>query len=341
MFKFRIFVLLAIGASLEGSAFANKVDTIFFQNGDRITAEVKSMENNKLRLSTDDAGTITLEWDKVDSVKIINPMRIVLQNGEILYGLLLPAEESKGCYIWSREEEPRLTALETIVLLSPFEERILDRLSGILSSGFSYTKASSIMQINLNGSVKYLAEKNQLELYYDGIFTRESAGSSEYQNGGLNFRRILPRKWFLGSNLSAESSTEQQLDLRTSLSLGGGNGIIMTNHSQFYVAAALLGNREVSSGTDQYNIEGLLSLDYSIFIFDSPEVSLNIGGDLIPSISDLGRVRSRFDSNLKWEVFKDFYLKWTFFYSYDSKPLSKDGEKSDWAVSLVGLEYKL
>jgi hypothetical protein len=96
MFKFRIFVLLAIGASLEGSAFANKVDTIFFQNGDRITAEVKSMENNKLRLSTDDAGTITLEWDKVDSVKIINPMRIVLQNGEILYGLLLPAEESKG-----------------------------------------------------------------------------------------------------------------------------------------------------------------------------------------------------------------------------------------------------
>jgi hypothetical protein len=53
------------------------------------------------------------------------------------------------------------------------------------------------------------------------------------------------------------------------------------------------------------------------------------------------RVRSRIDSNLKWEVFKDFYLKWTFFYSYDSKPLSKDGEKSDWAVSLVGLEYKL
>jgi hypothetical protein len=197
------------------------------------------------------------------------------------------------------------------------------------------------MQLNLNGSVKYLAEKNQLELYYDGIFTRESAGSSQHQNGGLNFRRILPRKWFLGSKLSAESSTEQQLDLRTSLSLGGGNGIVMTNHNQFYVAAAVQGNREVSSGKDQYNIEGLLSVDYSIFIFDSPEVSFNIGVDLIPSISDFGRVRSRIDSNLKWEVFKDLYLKWTFFYSYDSKPLSTDGEKSDWAVSLVGLEYKL
>ena len=115
----------------------------------------------------------------------------------------------------------------------------------------------------------------------------------------------------------------------------------MTNHNQFYIAAALQGNREASSGADQYNIEGLVSLDYSIFIFDSPEVSFNIGADLIPSLSDLGRVRSRIDSNLKWEVFKDFYLKWTFFYSYDSKPLSTDAEKSDWAISLLGLEYKL
>jgi hypothetical protein len=52
-------------------------------------------------------------------------------------------------------------------------------------------------------------------------------------------------------------------------------------------------------------------------------------------------VRSRIDSNLKWEVFKDFYLKWTFFYSHVSKPLSTDAEKNDWAVSLLGLEYKL
>jgi hypothetical protein len=217
----KIILLSGLLTGLAYSVFAGKIDTIYFQGGDRITAEVKSLENNKLRLSTSDAGTINLEWDKVDSVKILNPMRIVLQNGEILYGALLPSGAHKSCYIWSREDDPRLMALETIVLLSPFEERILDRLTGTFSSGFSYTKASEIMQFNFNGSLKYLAERNQLELYYDGIFTRESNGTSEHQNGGLYFRRLFPRKWFFGSRFSAESSTEQQLDLRTSVSLGG------------------------------------------------------------------------------------------------------------------------
>jgi hypothetical protein len=34
-------------------------------------------------------------------------------------------------------------------------------------------------------------------------------------------------------------------------------------------------------------------------------------------------------------------LKWTFYYSYDSRPLSTTASKSDWAISLLGLEYKL
>jgi hypothetical protein len=58
---------------------SSKIDTIYFQNGDRITAEVKSLANNQLQLSTDDAKTINVQWDKVDSVQILNNMRILLK----------------------------------------------------------------------------------------------------------------------------------------------------------------------------------------------------------------------------------------------------------------------
>jgi hypothetical protein len=341
MAKLRCILIIILITGLTSNVFASKIDTIYFQNGDRLTAEVKTLETNTLRLSTDDAGTVVVEWNKVDSVKIINTMRILLKDGEILYGKLLPSGEVKRCYIWTREGEPRLTELQAIVGLSPVEERFVDRLTGSLSSGFSYTKASDFMQFNLDGSIKYLAEKNHIELFYDGIITSESESKTHHQNGGVNFRRILPRKWFLISHFSAESISEQQLDLRTSFGLGGGNSIVLTNHSYFYVAGGVQGNREASSGTNQYNLEGLISLDYSVFIYDSPEVSFNISGDLIPSLSDLGRVRSRIDSNLKWEVFNDFYLKWSFFHSFDSRPLSTTAEKSDWAISLLGLEYKL
>lgn len=333
-----IILLVILPVYLSASS---KIDTIYFQKGDRITGEVKSMENNQIRLSTDEAGTVKIEWNKVDSVKILSNMRIVLRSGAIFYGKLLPSGESGSCYIWHSFGDPRLTRLWEIVELSRIEDRILSRMDGSLSSGFSYTKASDVMHFNLNGSVSYQAAKNRIQLFYDGIVTRETGKRTQRQKGGTNFLRILPRKWFLIANYTAESSTEQQLDLRSSFGAGGGNSIAYTNIHHFYVAAGLLGNREWSHGTSQNNLEGKVTIDYSVFIYDSPEVSFHVQGDLFPSITSLGRVRTQIDSNLRWEIFSDFFLKWTFFYSYDNRPLSETASKSDWAISLLGIEYHL
>jgi len=321
---------------------AAKIDTIFFQSGDRVTAEVKSLENNKLKLSTADVGTIYVEWDKIDSVKILNNMRIVLDGGEILYGKILPAEEAGKCYIWSSEGEPRLLELVHIVMLAPLEDKILNRLSGTLSTGFSYLKSTQIMNMNFDGSVKYQAERNQLELSYSGLFSKDSASDySQNQNGSATAIRMLPKNWFLISMLSLESNSEQDLDLRTSLTLGGGNAFVRTNTSILYAALGLQGNREISLGDAQFNLEAVLTTQYTVFIYDNPEVSFTITGEVIPSLTTLGRVRTKIDSNLKWEVFNDLYLKWTFFYNFDSQPLSATAERNDWAITLIGVEYKL
>ncbi len=333
-----IFWLLFLPATLMASS---KIDTIYFQDGDRVTGEVKSLENDLLRLSTDDAGTFKIEWTKVDSVFIRNRMRILLESGEILYGLLLPSGVEKSCMVWHSAGEPRLVLLKNIVVLSPVSEKFVDRLSGTISSGFSYTKASDIMQMNLNGSLKYLANKNLFETSYSGNVTSDPLGTTQRQNGGLTFHRMLPKKWFLAAQIMAESNSELQLDLRTTFGMGAGNSIIRTNSSHFYVSTGILTNREISQETTQNNIEGLLGASYSVFIYDNPEVSFDISSNVIPSFNNPGRVRSETESNLKWEIFNDFYLKWTFYYSFDSKPLSSTAEKNDWALTLLGLEYKL
>ena len=106
-------------------------------------------------------------------------------------------------------------------------------------------------------------------------------------------------------------------------------------------APGILANRELSEEITQNNVEGLVAAKYSVFIYDNPEVSFDISSNIIPSLSNLGRIRSETESNLKWEVFNDFFLKWTFYYSFDSKPLAGGAEKSDWALTLLGVEYKL
>ncbi len=341
-----IFILsLTLYSVVPLSLIANKVDTIYFQNGDRITAEVKSLENNQLRLSTDDASTLKVEWNKVDSVKILTYMRIVLEEGDILYGKIMTAGVKGSCYIWHRDGDPLEVELIRIVSLTPVEDRFANRLNGSISSGFSYVKASEVMQINLNGSIEYLARKNLIILAYDGILTKDpQSGSNQRQNGGVTFRRVLPKNWFLLSQFTAESNSElqlDQLDLRTSVGLGAGKSIVKSNFSHLYTALGFQGNRERSNEDHQVNFEGILAAGYSIFIYDDPEVSFDVTASAYPSLNDPGRVRTDVASSLKWEVFNDFYLKWTFYYSFDSRPLSGSTEKSDWALTLVGFEYKL
>ena len=184
------------------------------------------------------------------------------------------------------------------------------------------------MQLNLDGSVKYTSERNFLDLSYHGLFSQDpGSGNTQNQSGGLTFLRLYPKNWFFLNELNLESNSEMDLDLRTSLTLGAGKAFIRTNFSNFYSALGLQGNRELSQGEGQFNLEGVLRAVYSVFIFENPEVSLNFTGDLIPS--------------LKWEVFNDLFLKWTFYYSFDSRPISETAQKSDWAITLLGLEYKL
>jgi len=333
-----IFWLTFLPATLMASS---KIDTIYFQSGDRITGEVKSLENDLLRLSTDDAGTCKIEWTKVDSIIVQNRMRILLANGEILYGILLPSGVVKSCMIWRSTGDPRLVDLNRIVELSPIEEKFINRLSGTVSAGFSYIKASDVMTRNLNGSLKYLANKNLIETSYSGNVTSDPLGTTQRQNGGFTFHRMLPKKWFLSAELLAESNSELQLDLRTTFGIGAGNSIIRTNRHHFYAAAGILANRELSQEIAQNNVEGLVAVNYSVFVYDDPEVSFDISTNIIPSLNNPGRIRSETESILKWEIFNDLYLKWTFYYSFDSEPLAGGAEKSDWALTLLGLEYKL
>ena len=58
-----------LAAFCQPLAAAPKTDVVILKNGDHITGEVKSLEYNQLKLSTEHMGTIYIEWDKIASIK--------------------------------------------------------------------------------------------------------------------------------------------------------------------------------------------------------------------------------------------------------------------------------
>ena len=64
----------------------------------------------------------------------------------------------------------------------------------------------------------------------------------------------------------------------------------------------------VSAPEDTDSIEAVFTLDWDWFRFDNPELDWSTTVQVIPNLSDWGRVRGEFDTSLKWEMIGD--LDW-------------------------------
>ena len=76
-----LFVLAAALAPVAPVLAAPKTDIIVFRNGDRLTGEIKGLEKGRLELSTDTAGTVDIEWDKIASVETTQYLDVETTDG--------------------------------------------------------------------------------------------------------------------------------------------------------------------------------------------------------------------------------------------------------------------
>jgi len=68
------------------AAWAQKTDIVALKNWDRITGEVKELKFGKLEYSTDDVGTIFIEWDKVIFLKSKSTFELETEEGDKYFG---------------------------------------------------------------------------------------------------------------------------------------------------------------------------------------------------------------------------------------------------------------
>lgn len=83
------------------------------------------------------------------------------------------------------------------------------------------------------------------------------------------------------------------------------------------------------------NLELLLGGDWKVFHLDSPKLDISTTVSVIPSITDLGRVRLQWDYRLSHEVLSDFFVGLKGFVSYDSRPPTTNAVKSDYRLNFT------
>jgi hypothetical protein len=315
------------------SVQAQKNDTIYMRNGDRITGELKKFEYGLLNLSTDAMKTVSIQFDRINSIHSSKYFEIRLNSGQKYFGRLKKSNVMSTVDIISVTDTVS-KRLWDIVLIVPIKRSFFQKIDGSFDLGLTYTKASDIFQYTLNTKVTYRTTYYATQFKLESIQTDDGTSMSKNNTLGFAVSHYLPNKWQSNIFVQGQQNTQLDLDYRVQAGYSMGYDVSRTNSVRFNVMGGLVANQEktIATATTSENLEALLGAQVKWFKYRSPKVDVTSGVELYPSVTNLGRIRLEYDLAAKYELFKDFYLNLQIYENYDSQP-SKDAKPlNDWGV---------
>lgn len=312
----------------------DKTDVLIFANGDRLTGDVKSLERGMLRFNTDATGTISIEWDEVAFLSSNQNVQVETEDGSRYLGNLIAAGTERRIIV-AAEPTPVEFDAEQVVVMTPIEDEDIERLDGAITAGYSFTKASSIERFSVGFDIKFRTEMRIFSGGIDAILTdSDGSDSSQRASADLAYTRLWPDRWLTGAVVRLDRNDELELDLRTSIGVGGGRILRQTNSTRLQLIGGVQVSIEDASGggPSEETIEGYGSLSWDWFRYDSPALDLTTNLEVFPNLTDWGRLRSDADIKFNWEMVEDLFWQLKVYHSFDSDPVAQGEAKSDYGI---------
>jgi len=330
----RIFAATAV-LLVAANVFAAKTDTVVLKNGDRFTGEVKELSRGQLKLSTDDAGTLYIEWDKIAAVTTLRHDEVVTSDGSRYVGALAPASADQLIVVADDGNETWL-AFSDVVSVAPIKASFFERIDGSLDFGGSYTKSSGVTQTSLDLTAAYRRPSFNAFVDFESNLTRESQATPTSRfiakSGYVRFRAD---QWIVSPFLYVERNTDLGLSLRSAAVLTAGRYLQRSTRSAtLAMAGAAVGREQLIEGATINNVDAVMTLATSFYRYDYPRSTAELSLMVFPELNRLGRVRANANVKLKYEMFKDFFAATTVYDTFDSQPQVAGVSRNDIGVTL-------
>jgi hypothetical protein len=327
-------VFLMLGLAVPGRA-APKTDVVVLKNGDHLTCEIQRLARGKLRVKTDDMGTVDIEWDKIESLTGKGLFEIEDLAGRLYFGPLETIAE-EGLQV-ATATGIQTVPLPSIARLNMIEASFWRRLSGSIDVGFGYTKSSDLAQFNGDVTVKFTRPSFFAEFNASSFLQRQKRVDDTTRNSAsLSYARTLENRQFALGRVSAGQNRELGFDLRAGVSAAWGRYFVRSQGNEILGAAGLYVNREVPvEGEQTTNLEALITLDWANFAFDFPKTDVEVSSIAYVGLTNWGRFRVDVDGRIDRELFRDFHLVLKGYYNFDSRSPTTGESTDDYQVTLA------
>ena len=151
-------------ALISTTVAAQDDDVVIFNNGDRLTGEIRGLARGFLAFNTDATGTIQIEWTEVAELRSNQSFEIYLISGQRYLGTFPAPEEPGELYVDAGGTEPFGLAFRRVVEMTPIESTFWERLDIDLDFGYDFTKSSDVERLSLGFSTTYQGEEHLAEI---------------------------------------------------------------------------------------------------------------------------------------------------------------------------------
>lgn len=332
-------ILIAVFFMVSLSSHAQKTDTVYLQNGDRLIGELKKFENGLLFLSTDAMETVEIEFDRIFTVYSAKFFEIRTTSGYRYYGTLLNSPDTGSINIvLINDTVPK--PLWDIVQITSIKNRFWQKIDGSADVGLNYTKASDVFQFSFIASATHRTADYATKFDLSSIVSDQEGDLSKNNEISLGVTRYFEGKGFAGALTKGQQNTELDLDYRILIGLGGGYDFVRTNSQRLYAMGGAQANRErtIEEGLQSTNIELFAGVSYKWFRYRQPKLDITSGFNIFPSMTTWGRVRMEYDLAAKIEIIKDVFFGLTLYDNFDNNSSSSSTTKNDWGI-ITSLGY--
>ncbi len=330
-------VVLAICCALAVArpAWAEKTDYIVLVNGDRLTGEVKMLSKGQLKISTDDLGTLYMEWDKVVAISTLGTFDVATSDGQRHVGRF-DVPPAGGLALVGYDGSVLTFPFLDVVEAAPIRARFFDRIDGSVDIGASYAKSSGISQTTLDGDATYRRPSFETSVNFSSTLSQspDTADTARYLLQ-FGYARFFGTGWRIQPLGILEHNSDLGLELRSTAALVVGKYLTRSNHATVLMSGGLSGGSERPVDEPRTtNVDAIVALTGSIYNYDYPKTNVDFATLIFPALKDPGRVRINASARLRRELLKDLFISFNAYDTYDSRPPTEEANNNDVGFSL-------
>lgn len=268
-----IFLLINLSAS--------HAVTVYFQNGDRLSGELISLDSSQTTIKPNAGGEVTFNTNKVKSLETDQTVTVRFKSNRYLTGKIKPRDNAMIVQVDKRELTRTfgVEEIDQIFLEDPrnkLKKKLSVNLDGELNLGASQQEGNTNKEsYHTDGRLRARTLENRYTLSFE--YNQEQTNDQLTEENSTVFGKydhFLSPKWFMYTSSTFEQNTFENLELLSNFSMGMGYQFLETEKRLLsFETGASYTNETYEDTTPSENSLGIrYALNYERQVYESTEL---------------------------------------------------------------------